>query len=62
MQVSVPWKILGIKPSSGTEFRFDVGIDNSDDGLMRRQQLMWNGNAQNSSARGAWGRAKLIDN
>lgn len=62
IQVAIPWKVLGVEPKSGTEMKFDVMIDNSDDGDFRKQQLAWNGSAQNSSDRGSWGRARISDN
>lgn len=62
VQCTIPWKVLGIEASSGKEFRFDVAIDNSDDGLARKQQLVWNGNAKNSADRALWGKARLTDN
>lgn len=62
LQAAIPWKVLGIEPKAGTEMLFDVMIDNSDDGNFRKQQLAWNGSAQNSSDRGSWGRARISDN
>lgn len=62
VQVSIPWKVLGIEPKPGAELLFDVAIDNSDDGYSRKQQLVWNGTAKNSGDRGAWGRARIVEN
>lgn len=62
VQVSMPWKALGIEPKTGLELLFDIAIDNSDDGVLRKQQLAWNGTAKNSGDRGAWGRARLVVN
>ncbi len=62
LQVSIPWTVLGFTPRAGTELLLDVGLTNSDDGLTRKQSFVWNGNSKNSSDRGAWGRARLIDN
>jgi hypothetical protein len=59
---TLPFKVLGIDPQPGTELLFDVAIDNSDDGSSRAQQLTWNGNSKNSGDRGAWGRARLVEN
>lgn len=62
LQVRIPWEVLAIEPRDGMELLFDVGIDNSDDGQVRVQQLVWSGTDKNSGDRGAWGRARLSDN
>jgi hypothetical protein len=62
LQVRLPWSVLGIEPKDGMELLFDVAIDNSDDGDMRLQQLVWSGTDKNSGNRGAWGRARLVEN
>ncbi len=62
LEASIPWSVLGISAAAGTELLFDVGIDNSDDGQIRKHQLMWNGTANNPGDRGVWGRAKLVEN
>ena len=59
---ALPWSIFGVTPESGKEFLFDLAINNSDDGHLRIQQLMWNGNHDNSTHRTAWGRARLVTN
>ncbi|HYD84258.1 MAG TPA: sugar-binding protein, partial [Opitutus sp.] len=62
VQLAIPWELLGGAPSAGKVLLFDLGVDNSDDGYERRQQLMWNGNAKNFGDRALWGRARLISN
>ena len=62
LAATLPWKGLGITPKAGMELLFDVAIDNSDDGHSRHQQLVWNGTSKNSKDRGAWGRARLVEN
>jgi hypothetical protein len=62
LEVSIPWDVLGIQPAADQELLFDVAIDNSDDGAIRKQQLVWNGNEKNSADRTAWGHARLIAN
>ena len=62
LEAALPFSALGITPSAEMELLFDVAIDNSDDGGSRAQQLTWNGNSKNSGDRGAWGRARLIEN
>ncbi|CAM2817828.1 sugar-binding protein [Rariglobus hedericola] len=59
---ALPWSMFGVTPENGVEFLFDVAVNNSDDGHLRIQQLMWNGNHDNSTHRGAWGRARLVTN
>lgn len=61
LQVAIPFEALGVKPASGQSFMFDIGVDESSDGTNRQRQFMWNGTALNSSERGQWGRAKLVD-
>ncbi|MDF3056957.1 MAG: hypothetical protein K0R17_1172 [Rariglobus sp.] len=62
LQVRLPWSVLGFEPKTGMELLFDVAIDNSDDGEFRLQQLVWSGTGKNSGDRGAWGRARLVEN
>lgn len=62
VQMAIPWEVVGAAPAAGRALLFDLAIDNSDDGEMRRQQLMWNGTAKNAGDRGLWGRARLVEN
>lgn len=62
LQATIPWTVLGIEPKTGVELLLDVAVDNSNDGTTRAQQLMWNGTGDNSGNRGAWGRARLVEN
>ncbi len=60
VEAAIPWRTLGVeRPVEGMKFRFDLAIDDSTDGENRRAQLMWSGNARNSSDRGGWGELKL---
>ncbi len=59
IEAAIPWKALDIVPVKGSEILLDIAVDDSEDGLTRRRQLMWNGSSRNSSDRGGWGRAKL---
>ncbi len=62
IEAAIPWEALSIKPESGKEFLFDIGIeDRTVDSGKRIRQFMWNGEATNSSSRNAWGTAKLVD-
>lgn len=62
IEAAVPWSALAIVPAGGREFLFDLGVNDSADGVTRDRQLMWNGTARNSSDRGEWGHARLISN
>lgn len=62
LQARIPWTALGFEPRTGQELLFDVAIDNSDDGELRLQQLVWSGTGRNSGDRGSWGRARLVEN
>jgi len=59
LEAAIPWAALGIKPQVGQELLFDLAINDSSDGKIRRAQLMWNGTAKNSGDRTHWGLAKL---
>jgi len=61
MEAGIPFEALGVKPAPGLEFRFDIGIDDSATGTNRLRQFMWNGTAENSTVRSAWGRARLSE-
>ncbi len=60
LEAAIPWQALSIKPAPGTEFLFDLAVDDGADGLDRARQLMWNGTDKNSTDRSHWGRAKLL--
>ncbi len=59
LEAAIPWKVLKAEPSAGTSLLFDVAVDNSDDGQVRKQQIMWNGGPID---RGSWGLARLVEN
>ncbi len=61
LEAAIPWNALGITPESGRKFRFDIGLDDGDDGPRRLRQFMWSGKAGNSAERTAWGSATLVD-
>lgn len=62
VEIALPWRELHVTPEAGRELLFDLGIDESIDGVTRARQLMWSGTERNSSERGAWGRLRLIAN
>jgi hypothetical protein len=57
LEAAIPFAALGFKPKVDQAIRFDLGIDDSTDGLSRRCQLMWNGSDRNSHDRSGWGSA-----
>ena len=61
LEAAIPWNALGITPESGRKLRFDIGLDDGDDGPRRLRQFMWSGKAGNSAERTAWGNATLVD-
>lgn len=61
MEAAIPWKALGIIPETGTVFRFDFGLDDSDGNKPQQCQLMWSGTGRNNEDRTGWGIAVLVD-
>jgi hypothetical protein len=59
LEAAVPWTALNAVPAQGKELLFDFGFDDSEDGVTRKRQYMWNGNDANSGNRGLWGNAVL---
>jgi len=61
-EAAIPWTVLGLNrpPQPGAALLFDLGLDDSADGKVRRVQLMWNGTDKNSGDRTHWGRLKLL--
>ena len=57
LEAAVPFEALAFQPEEGAEIRFDIGIDDSENGTGRARQLMWNGGERNSGDRTGWGRA-----
>jgi chitodextrinase len=47
MEMSIPWTNLGITPTVGMTFAFDVGNNDDDNGGGRDGVLMWNGTGEN---------------
>lgn len=60
IEAAIPLEGLGFVPKEGQEILFDLGVDDSDTGTRRIRQIVFNGNAQNSKDRGAWGRATFV--
>lgn len=60
LEAAIPFASLGFSPTEGQSLRFDLAIDNSNDGSRRAQQLMWNGSARNAGDRTDWGKAVFV--
>lgn len=59
LEAAIPLAALDLRPTEGQRILFDLALDNSDDGLSRTCQLMWNGIARNSGDRTHWAHATL---
>lgn len=62
LEAAIPWDAIGgVQPEAGKQMRFDFGLDDSEDGVRRIRQWMWNGIDGNANNRGLWGIATLVD-
>lgn len=61
IEAAIAFEALGFGPQPGQELLFDLAVDDSEDGVNRTRQLMWNGSARNSGDRTHWGRAILAE-
>ena len=59
LEAAIPFSALNLNPKDGVKFRFDLSVDDSEDGHRRLRQLAWNGTNRNSGDRTAWGQAIL---
>lgn len=59
LEASIPWEALSLTPEEGKSLLFDFGFDDSEDGVRRIRQWLWNGMDGNASNRGYWGTATL---
>jgi len=57
LEAAIPFSSLGFNPKDGDTLLFDIGLDDSADGLTRARQFMWNGTSRNSTERSGWGKA-----
>ncbi|GAA3408242.1 sugar-binding protein [Paenibacillus hodogayensis] len=60
LEAAIPWVALHTTAEEGRRLRFDFGFDDSEDGIVRKRQWLWNGLDGNASNRGNWGEATLI--
>ncbi|HPD18529.1 MAG TPA: CBM9 family sugar-binding protein, partial [Candidatus Goldiibacteriota bacterium] len=59
MEISIPWTTLGVTPSIGALYGFDVGINYDQNGGDRDGQMMWNGTETNWTDTGHFGDLSL---
>jgi hypothetical protein len=59
VEVAIPWSKLGITPSSGLQFGFDIAVDDDDNGGARDGQVVWKGTANNWNSTAGYGLLKL---
>ncbi|WP_274649068.1 sugar-binding protein [Paenibacillus humicola] len=59
LDAAIPWSAIHISPADGEQFLFDFGFDDSEDGVNRLRQWIWNGTNKDNVDRGLWGLAKL---
>jgi len=57
LEAAIPFRALGFAPGEGRKIRFDLAVDDSENGRGRLRQLMWNGAARNAGDRTYWGHA-----
>jgi hypothetical protein len=60
LEAKIPFAVLGFTPTSGQSVRFDVAIDDSENGHDRIRQLVWNGTSRDSGDRTDWGTARFV--
>jgi hypothetical protein len=60
LEAKIPFTVLGFTPKPGQTVRFDVAIDDSENGRDRVRQLVWNGSARDSGDRTDWGTARFV--
>jgi len=60
LEAKIPFTVLGFKPKSGQSVRFDIAIDDSENGRDRIRQLVWNGTSRDSGDRTDWGTARFV--
>lgn len=59
VEVAIPWSKLGITPTTGLQFGFDIAVDDDDNGGARDGQIAWKGTANNWNSSANYGRVKL---
>jgi len=59
VEVAIPWSKLGITPTSGLQFGFDIAVDDDDNGGARDGQIAWKGTANNYNNSFNYGNVKL---
>jgi hypothetical protein len=59
VEIAIPWINLGLTPTAGLDFGFDLGVNDDDTGGSREGQLVWTGIADNYKNTVAFGDAML---
>jgi hypothetical protein len=60
LEAAIPLSAVSLARDKQATIRFDIAIDDDDSGNGRTRQLIWNGNARNSTDRSAWGHATFL--
>lgn len=61
LEAAISFDTLGFTPHAGQTIRFDISIDDSEDGKRRVRQFVWSGTARDSSDRTGWGQARFSE-
>ncbi len=60
LEAAIPLSVVSLSSKSQARIRFDIAVDDDETGNGRTRQLVWNGNARNSTDRSAWGHATFL--
>jgi hypothetical protein len=60
LEAAIPLSAVSLRKDAQARIRFDIAVDDDETGNGRTRQLVWNGNARNSTDRSAWGHATFL--
>ena len=60
LEAAIPLSVVSLSKDAQARIRFDIAVDDDEIGNGRTRQLVWNGNARNSTDRSAWGHATFL--
>jgi hypothetical protein len=60
LEAAIPLSAVSLSPNKQSRIRFDIAVDDSENGTGRARQLIWNGSSRNSTDRSAWGHASVL--
>jgi hypothetical protein len=60
LEAAIPLSAVSLSSNKQARIRFDIAIDDSENGTDRARQLIWNGSSRNSTDRSAWGHASVL--